>query len=229
MSAAWIVDDGVYELWTDDEKLGTVQRHGAGRSHWDALLPDGTSTTVTSLSAAKALCEAWKPDSTLVTLTPPRSEQLGPEDAVYDDDVWDDDNDDYDDVEETGETDTPSTSGQDTLPVAAAAALTSESTDDELIAMLTALATILDGNTAPPKPHRYGTTSAGKEQQDALKAVRGLARLRRLVEQAVIVQVDESRRSGSSYYPNAATWELVGAALGVTKQSARTRYGVSKD
>ena len=222
MSAVWVKQGDVYRL---GEGM-SVTRHGSGRSHWDALFPDGTSTKVTSLSAAKALCEAWKPDSTLVTLTPPIDGQGGLTVDQDDDWPWNDE----DDVEETGETDTPSTSGQDTLPVAAAAALTSESTDDELIAMLTALATILDGNTAPPKPHRYGTTSAGKEQQDALKAVRGLARLRRLVEEAVIVQVDESRRNtGSSYYPNAATWELVGAALGVTKQSARTRYGVSKD
>lgn len=72
----------------------------------------------------------------------------------------------------------------------------------------------------------WGYQDAGADQQKALSVLRDLAELRRLVDESIRAQVAEARKNtGSAWYSNAATWSDVGAALGVTKQSAQAKYG----
>jgi hypothetical protein len=68
--------------------------------------------------------------------------------------------------------------------------------------------------------------TAGDAQQRALGILRELAALRAAVDEAILDQVAKARKNtGSDWYPNSATWADVGAALGVTKQSAQARFG----
>jgi hypothetical protein len=226
VSDTWVNFGGAYRLTdADGDERGRVTRHGAGRSHWDALFPDGTSATTTSLSAAKALVEAWEPDDSLTEL------DLGDGRAEPEENFWDDRttplayagelSGEYD-----GELAVAGESGRDDDDAGDPSGWTVE----QLVSHLIALGGVLDGDAAAPQAKGYGTTSPGTDQKEALKRLRGLARLRSSIEIAIIDQVDEARKNtGNSWYPNSATWELVGAALGVAKQSAATRYGGRKD
>lgn len=99
--------------------------------------------------------------------------------------------------------------------------------DDDLVAQIMRLAALLNGDEKAPPTNVYSYNSTGTRQNDALKALRGLSRLRVEVETLVQASVDVARTNdGNSWNSNAATWEQVGAALGVKKQSASARYGV---
>lgn len=73
----------------------------------------------------------------------------------------------------------------------------------------------------------YSYNSTGEKQQKALGALRDLKALRDAVETAIREQVEVARtNTGNSWTSNAARWDDVGEALGVTKQSAASRFGV---
>lgn len=181
--------------WDDAQTSGSdaagrvyrVGRHGAGRSHWDAALPDGSTSTLTSKKAALEACEDF-------------AEQFPPQ-----------------------------LLGQEDLTVELAQE--AEDPDVQLRATLVRLALDVDGGRpAPKKQGYYSGGGTGAEQTKALKVIRGLAGTRAALEREMQAQVDAARlNTGSSWYSNAATWDLVGEALGVSKQSASTRYGVKKD
>lgn len=81
----------------------------------------------------------------------------------------------------------------------------------------------------PIKPQQsyYSYTSVGSDQQKALGALRDLKTLRDEVETAIRAQVEIARKdTHGGWSTNAATWDHVGSALGVTKQSAASRFGV---
>ena len=81
----------------------------------------------------------------------------------------------------------------------------------------------------PMKPEQsyYSYTSVGADQQKALGALRELRALRDEVEAAIREQVEIARKdTHGGWSTNAATWDHVGKALGVTKQSAASRFGV---
>lgn len=87
---------------------------------------------------------------------------------------------------------------------------------------------IIEG-AEPMKPDQsyYSYTSVGADQQKALGALRELRALRDDVETAIREQVEIARKdTHGGWSSNAATWDHVGKALGVTKQSAASRFGV---
>ena len=102
----------------------------------------------------------------------------------------------------------------------------SDWTDDELRAYVVDVALGIDGDEQAPRDNVYAYTSTGKEQQTALKAARGLTRLRKLIDAEIMSQVAGARyNTGTQWSSNAATWSQVGAAVGITKQSASSRFG----
>lgn len=86
---------------------------------------------------------------------------------------------------------------------------------------------ISEAEPLTPTTSYYGYNTSGEPQRKALGALRDLRALRELVETAIREQVAIARtNTGSNWSSNAATWEHVGQALGVTKQSVASRYGV---
>ena len=184
----WEADDALGRVYSNGtDSLGRhyiVQRHGAGRSHWDAVLPDGSTETFTRKSDATAACEAW--------------EELLPGEVSG----------------ESNPSDRDETASPD-LPAALAALANEFSTYDP---------------RGADRSSMYGYNSAGEKQLAALHAIRGLAIIRAEIETLIQSAVDAARvNSGNSWSSNAATWDQVGGALGVKKQSASARYGVKKD
>lgn len=74
----------------------------------------------------------------------------------------------------------------------------------------------------------YYTEGAGVEQRKALGEVIALVELRKAVEEEIRLAIGRARKStGGGYYGDRqiASWDFIGKALGVTKQSAQSRYG----
>lgn len=89
-------------------------------------------------------------------------------------------------------------------------------------------ATLMGPQTQIVAPHRvYGNTfETGQKQRDALQRLAALRDLREAVEAEIRSEVATARKNTrQEFYPNNASWIEVGAALGVTKQSAQARYG----
>jgi hypothetical protein len=178
----------------------TVARHGEGRKYWGVTYPDGTyEHSALSQTEAKQQAEAWRPDKTIVALVDEKSVQA---DAAPASDV--------------------STSGG--ADFAAAAGITSGALDAvELVDLVVQNAT---GRDIPRGGRGWGYQDAGDGQRRALVAIEDLAALRSAIDNAIRAQVAVARNNtGSSWYSNAATWADIGAALGVTKQSAQAKYG----
>lgn len=181
-------------VWSADGNTGTdaagrvyrVGRHGAGRSHWDAALPNGGIATVTSKKAAQEACENF------ATTFPPQLLEHGQENLTRE--------------------------------------LTSETGDQSIYTQLVELALKIDSDDPAPRStssgYSYSERTTGSEQEHALKVIRGLAAIRRSVEEAIRIEVEQARKNttGSNWRDNSATWDVIGLALGVTKQSARSRY-----
>jgi hypothetical protein len=73
----------------------------------------------------------------------------------------------------------------------------------------------------------YSMNYIGRQQQDSLTAISELVALRAAIDDDIrrLVGLARTNTSGSHWNTNAATWVDVGAALGVTKQSAQSKYG----
>lgn len=114
----------------------------------------------------------------------------------------------------------PTSVSQDALPVAIA-------NDQEPLTVELVIA----GYLADAEPFKAESRSyyaqLGDEQKSALSNLHALAALRRAVEERIREEVYAARRNTgtSQWYTNNATWEQVGKALGVSKQSAQGRYG----
>lgn len=84
-------------------------------------------------------------------------------------------------------------------------------------------------DSAPPLTfprNGYSYQSAGEKQRRALSVIAALVELRAETELAIRHQVELARiNTGGNWNSNAAVWEEVGKALGVTKQSAQAKYG----
>lgn len=177
----------------------TVARHGEGRKYWGVTYPDGTyEHSALSQAEAKQQAERWTPDTTLTVLA-------GTESVKADR--------------------SPGGSSGGVDAAAAAGMLSGELDAVELVDLVVQNAV---GREIPRGGRGWGYQDAGDSQKRALTALGDLAALRQAVEGAIRAQVAVARNNtGSSWYSNAATWADVGAALGVTKQSAQAKFGRS--
>jgi len=90
----------------------------------------------------------------------------------------------------------------------------------ELTPAAAALATLL----APID--RESVPAIRERRKAALDNLTKLAELRAALELAIATNVAQAREANASYYDyGAPTWETIGKALGVTKQSAQAKYG----
>lgn len=195
-------------LWLDDTRGHfTVRRHGEGRKYWGVTYPDGTYThNALTASAAKAQAQSWRPDPSLVSL----SDNL---DGEFIDGGDSSHGAEYLNVSSSrsGPVPAPSAVGTGYPPLTPAGAVSA----------------IIDGAPAVKiATAAYSYNDTGASQQKALSAVVALAELRAEVEASIAQQIALARANTSHQWgSNSATWEQVGKALGVTKQSAQSRYG----
>ena len=199
----WFKTGDRYDGFDDEGRLHQVQRHGTGRKYWEAHYPDGTHVdNFTTAAAAKRSCEQWEVDPTLVPLVD----------------------------EETTPVVTPPATGQDSL--------TDAGVDEETTPVVTSPAEELLPFRSVIADHLWdasGDPVTRSIRAEALKNVATLAQMRATVEQLLRDQIaiartgKKDRWGGFRYGDEPRTWSEIGAALGVSKQAAATRYGDKKD
>lgn len=201
----------------DERGTFTVARHGEGRKYWGVSYPDGTYThSALTQTEAKQQAESWAPDKSLVALSGIDDARDRDQSEVPDDEYR---------VEFANEPRQPALTVH--AGVAGQATLTHELAESSSMTPAGAVSAIIDAAPAikiqPNNPYSYN--SHGKAQTRALQVLAALVELRAETEAAIRHQVQIARtNTGNSWNSNAATWEDVGKALGVTKQSAQARY-----
>lgn len=82
------------------------------------------------------------------------------------------------------------------------------------------------GCFVPKKRGWNANGDAGNAAKEALAALRALVDLRAAVEEAIRDQVSTARtNTATGWCSNVATWDEIGEAMRVTKQSAQARFG----
>lgn len=180
-----------------------IRRHGEGRKYWGVTYPDGTYThNALTQAEAKLQAESWKPDPELVQLLDDDALSVLHDSACI-----------------------PST-GPDATPAAAVESASPDGGDVDLVMLVDTVVIAARNRDVPRGGRGWGYQDAGESQRRALIAIEELVKLRGVVATALRAQVAMARNNtGTQWYSNAATWSDVGAALGVSKQSAQAKYG----
>jgi len=225
-SLTWTAGPG-YLFATDDHGRYVIERHGQGRKFWGVTFPDGTYRhNALTQAAAKLQAELWEPDPQLVQLV--ELVEYGAQRHEYDDVQY------VEAGEQSGGTDDnagdDASSDADETP-AVAAGNPSDESDDHAGDGGQDFVTIVD------ESQEVVTSSWGtdRERSDRVKEFRrhALAQLPAAVEARARIDADIARLVEEARTPNPhayydygmPTWEQIGKALGVTKQSAQAKYG----
>ena len=232
MSAlAWVHVDG-RAVAGDHRGSFVVRRHGEGRKYWGVTYPDGTYThNARTQAEAKLQAGAWEPDETLVQLVDGKSAEPDDEFPICNDCgrgltsvVGDGVNAqlcDQCDADQLDQLVDPWSDEPDDAP--AAAAVASVEADDDAG---------MSGQDFLPDAGDDWQTAREKQdnlrrhRRSALECIPSLVAARASLDAQIAEMVERARLTSGSYYDyDRPTWEQIGKALGVTKQSAQAKYG----